>query len=524
MLKKILLLFIWLLPFIVYAHVGSNEVLLQGNAGPYKLLVSIKPPGVIPGLAKVMLYLQEAGITSITARAVYFRTGTEGSPPGDGMKAVTGKPGQYTSDIWLMNGGSSSIQIAIKGSRGNGSIIVPVVAVTSTTKDLPAFTGYLLAGLGVLLFVLLVTIVSASVSDGVTPGGQAVPQQRKKARLPAAVITVSLISLLLFFGNLWWRSWADDYKEYLFQPTQASSIITKDNELRVTLDTSDNAQRKTLYPYIVPDHGKMMHLFIVRFPAMDAFAHLHPKRMNEATYTTTLPQLPKGRYLTFADVVYVSGFTETIIDTVDITTDVKPVATMQDPDDAYVMALPLDTRQIPAGMDEKNIIACGKPGAGVKLADSSTMFWENMPAEPLDAGKLYDLQYAVYLPDNKPVLLEPYMGMAAHAAVIRDDGKVYVHLHPGGTVSMAAETRFEQRITGLQGEYIYPDPKIFQDSIDLYMQKPAKDSMPMPQMGVAHSNMVSFPYSFPSPGRYRIWVQVKRDHKILTGIFDTTVK
>lgn len=524
MFKKVVLFFISLLPLVVYAHVGSNEVLLQGNAGPYKLLISIKPPGVIPGVAKVTVYLQQAGISSVTARAVYFRTGTEGSPPGDEMKTVTGKPGQYTSDIWLMNGGSSSIEMVIKGQRGNGSIIVPVMAITSTTKDLPAFTGYLLAGLGILLFVLLVTIVSASVSDAVTPGGDPVPPQRKKARLPATIITASLIGLLLFFGNLWWQSWADDYKEYLFKATQASSVVTNGNELRLTLDSSENAQRKTLYPYIVPDHGKMMHLFLVRFPAMDAFTHLHPKRINEATYTTVLPLLPKGRYLAFADVVYVSGFTETITDTVDITTDVKPVATMQDLDDAYAMALPVDTRQIPNGMDEKNIITCGKPGTGVKLADSSNMVWENMPAEPLEAGKLYDLQFAVYAPNNKPAMLEPYMGMAAHAAIIRDDGKVYVHLHPGGTVSMAAETGFEQRLTGNQREFIYPDPKSFQDSVDRYLQTPVKDSMLMPKMGMAHSNMLSFPYAFPSPGRYRLWVQVKRNGKVLTGVFDANVK
>ena len=44
----------------------------------------------------------------------------------------------------------------------------------------------------------------------------------------------------------------------------------------------------------------------------------------------------------------------------------------------------------------------------------------------------------------------------------------------------------------------------------------------MPSM--AFSGELSFPYEFPKPGRYRVWVQVKPREQVLTGMFDVEVR
>ena len=79
--------------------------------------------------------------------------------------------------------------------------------------------------------------------------------------------------------------------------------------------------------------------------------------------------------------------------------------------------------------------------------------------------------------------------------VRRSDAAVFTHLHPVGTISMAAEEMFTRR------------------------ERPAATPAP-----VATGNEVTFPYAFPRPGDYRVWVQVRMSGRVVTGVFDVRVK
>jgi hypothetical protein len=48
-----------------WAHVGSPDVYAEGNAGPYKLSVVIRPPLVIPGVAEVDVRVLTPGVRAI---------------------------------------------------------------------------------------------------------------------------------------------------------------------------------------------------------------------------------------------------------------------------------------------------------------------------------------------------------------------------------------------------------------------------------------------------------------------------
>jgi hypothetical protein len=100
--------------------------------------------------------------------------------------------------------------------------------------------------------------------------------------------------------------------------------------------------------------------------------------------------------------------------------------------------------------------------------------------------------------------------MAAHAVVMRDDGSVFIHLHPMGTISAAAVQAFalrERGDTNAKGRLVLPDTA-------------AHAGMSMPSTS---TSSFAIPYAFPAAGRYRIWVQVKHNAKILTGTFDADV-
>jgi hypothetical protein len=169
------------------------------------------------------------------------------------------------------------------------------------------------------------------------------------------------------------------------------------------------------------------------------------------------------------------------------------------------------------------------------LPDGSTAIWQHTSNTPFEANTVYPLTFAITDPSGKPAKLQPYMGMMGHAVILKDDGSVYVHLHPVGTYSMASQEIIQNRIKGNGKIPRLPDPKAFSDSIDRLISRirlMSEDernvylNAGMNGMGAMQGmdGMVIFPYAFPSPGNYRIWIQMKRDGKILNSAFDAVVE
>ncbi|GAB3687371.1 hypothetical protein GCM10027592_00810 [Spirosoma flavus] len=530
---------------IATAHVGSSGIIVQKKVGKYQLLISVSPPDVVPGTAKVTVFVEQGRVREIGARPIYFRSGDKGAPTHDVLTHVD--QNRYEGDLWLMDSGSSSVEISIDGPDGKQQVVVPVVAIATAMRDMPAGTGWGLAAMGLLLIVMLITIIGASNADGITSPGQPVTTALRRKRFIGMAIGLVTVTLIMAGWRSWWNSTAEEYKsEQLYKPARINTsvrIADAQRQLTIQFDTAKAGnQQKRLFSYLLPDHGKLMHTFVVRIPGLDAFAHLHPNRRDTLNYDASLPtMLPGGKYLVYSDVVYRSGFTETLTDTIDvpflkISAEAAANAKPSDPDDSWLVTEPMGVKANAVNVPhlDNDMVVCGKPGASVTLEDGSTMLWMDKPSQILESGKLYTLKFAVADAKGKAAALEPYLGMPGHAAILRSDGSVYIHLHPVGTYSMAAEGSMVGRIADTSRTFHYPNAVQFRDSIDAYVQKlktlPETEknkllaaAMPGMDHAMKVNNMVEFPYAFPRAGHYRIWVQVKRNGRVLTGVFDTQV-
>lgn len=533
----------------LWSHVGSPGVTFEGKAGEHNVMAMINPPDVIPGTAIVDIFTSTQGIVSVFGKPVFWIVGDKGTPQADELLPVPGEPGHYHGMIWLMDAGTWAIEVTINGEKNNGMVVVPVMAVSTVQREMNSSLGWMLACLGALLCVLMVTIISSSVSDSLVHPDDIGGTSLRRKKWKGAVVSSILIVALLFGGKTWWDSWASDYQRYMYKPFRADTQVIRKgskNELVFSIDTTrlSNLTFTRNISYIIPDHGKLMHTFLVRQGSMDVFAHLHPKRRDSVTFVTTLPALPKGKYLLFSDVTRLSGFSETIADTFEIShtyagaTFASLDSTGADADDTFFYTNPVSATNDPIASSK--VITCGKPGVRMKLQDGSTITWEQDPAEDLQANSLYSLKFSVKDTDGSKAILEPYLGMAGHAVVMKDDGTVYIHLHPVGSYSMASQETMVNRFARQDGPIDIdklPKPKAFRDSIDQYVSQldampgDLRDSLLMGNM--LHTSLdgdhpdhaiVSFPYAFPVPGNYRIWIQMKRNGRILNSAFDAQVK
>ena len=464
-------------------HVGSPTIIQEGTAGGYPVRVIVRPPEVIPGQAEISIRTAATDIEAVTVRPVPSSLGLEGAPRADPAVPIAGEPGLWNAQLWLMDFGSYSVHVGVRGPAGEGTLIVPVAAVATTVKEMPAGLGLVLAGLMIFLVVGLLTIVGAAVREAVLPPGVEPDTLRVRRSWRARAIALPIFVLVLLGGSRWWRAENAMYERYLYRPPDVSTQVTLEDGARIlTLTMLRGTSPWTSgWTPLIPDHGKVMHLFLVGAPGVNGFAHLHPARIDSLGFSTPLPPLPDGEYRLYADILHESGFAQTLTDTVHI---------------------PAGATFAPGDADDSWSAEPPSAENSVRLADGSTMTWER--TGPIQAGREITLRFQVTDPSGAPARLEPYMGMQAHAAVARDDGSVFVHLHPGGTVSMTAQGLLEQ-IT--RGDTVRDASGVIQ------IREPHATHD-------ADTGTITIPYEFPRPGDYHLWVQVKRNGRILTGAFE----
>jgi hypothetical protein len=447
----------------VFAHVGSPNVFFDGNAGPYPIRVVVKQPGVVPGLADITVRTPPEA-SRVAVKPVKWDIGEAGSPPadeaariaGDTAGNIAGDARAWTASLWLMSRGSYSIYVDVDGAKGRGRAIVPVTAVATKRLPMPKFLSILLAGMGALLVIGAISLVGAGAREAVLEPGRPVDSLHRRNGRIALGAGALLVLLLVARGNAWWNEVDAVYRQLLFKPLHITTSVDRAGILDLVIDDPEWRGHAQHFTPLMPDHGKLMHLFLIREDG-SAMAHLHPQALARDHFRAAVPPLPAGSYRLFADVTHESGFAQTLVDRVTVTAAAPAASALSDPDDASWT---------------------GGPSPVVMLSPLS-----------VPANRDTDLRFRV------PGTIEPYMGMAGHAVIVSDDFSVFVHLHPMGSVSMASQMKFAER------------------------DKLPHDMSAMNMTIASSDGTVSFPYAFPKRGRYHVWVQSKVNGQIVTGAF-----
>jgi hypothetical protein len=461
----------------VFAHVGSPDVFYEGEAGPYRLLVTIRPPEVIPGVAQIEIRSASPDVRQV--RIVPLRLtgpGAKLAPVPDVARQSSDDPQVYTGALWLMSTGAWQVRVEVDGTRGPGTLAVPVPAASTRILPMQKGLGALLIALGLVLFLGMVAIFGASSGEAqLEPGVEPDAAARRRSRIAMATTAIVLAGIV-WLGRTWWNSEAGDYGQRIFKPLQLKVSVEGGNHLALTLEDPGWLTRRT--DDLLPDHGHLMHLYVIRVPAMDLVWHLHPRQTGDATFTQNLPSMPSGRYALFADIVHATGFPETPTTQIELPAiDGQPL----EGDDA-------------GGQVSPAISSAGEPA--VPLSGGYSMVWDR-PSQPIHARQPYEFRFRIEDPSGHSAEgMELYMGMLGHAAFVRSDLTVFAHVHPFGSVPMAA--------------------------LSLTESNPHAAHMMVSSAAVPP--VVSFPYGFPKSGDYRIIVQVKRSGRVETGVFDTRVE
>ncbi len=574
-----------------WAHVGSPDVFYEGQAGPYHLLVTIRTPTVIPGVAEIEVRSAANNVDIVhIVPTPLTGPGAKFAPVPDLAVRSKDDPQFFTGSLWMMTSGSWQVRVTAEGAQGKGDISVPVPALSSTTKKMQAPIGIVLGALGLLLLLGAVSIVGAGVREGqlepgVAPDSAPVPMkntaralvllaaclclaagighpgsrsifsllilagatvaahfglknrlarvvalivilyplsygfgpfvlyvvlagllgigasllthQRVQRATDAMLATTVLVVSMAALGGLWWKSEAGEYDKHIFKPLQMSATLENGGRLMLHLTDPGWARWRKLDD-LVPDHNHLMHLYVFSLPGMDQVWHLHPDRVEAGLFSKDLPPMPAGRYALYGDIVHADGLPETLV--AEVTLPAIAGKPLQG-DDAAGSGPPI------AQADFNRTTA--------QLPDGSRMVWQR-DASPLHARRAMYFRFRLEDADGRPAHnVELYMGMPGHAAFVASDRTVFAHVHPSGSVPMAALSLTQNAGDG--------GPSV------------AKDMAAMPGMsgmaGMDRSGMtmalppeVSFPYGFPKPGDYRIFVQVKRGPTVETGVFDARVE
>ena len=413
------------------ANGGNQDLFVKATAGPYQLQVGVHPPATLPGAAEIDVRSDDVDVNVVS---VSLATG-----PPQTLQRFSQEP-IFSGSVWVGTGASWRAVIHIKGGRGEADTTVAVPAPSDTTTGIRRFNTPQWWALGTVALMCVALLLF---------------RQSRTISIAGFVVLAILFTVAIVIASR--------------KPNAATP------EMQVSLQGSGRLQL-TLpgkMDDLVEDHGYLMHFVAIRQPDMDVIMHLYPRQLSAGHFEVTLPSTAPGPFLLFADVVHRDGQVDVFKASVGLPVQ---VGNQLSGDDSVAVVPPLSHADVVSGPGTQTI----------RLTDGYSMSLDLPTTLHARSGQL--LRFALLDPAGAPPAdMQLYMGLQAHAVVVKTDGTVYGHIDSS--------------------------------SIDLSgVNTGAGATAPGPASGV------TLAYGFPSAGRYRIFVQMKHGGIVETGVFDLLVR
>lgn len=127
-------------------------------------------------------------------------------------------------------------------------------------------------------------MAGASVRESrLDPGLLPTPNRVRAGRI-AMALAFAIVVVALWFGNRWWGNEATSYSREVYKPLNMMASLSAPALLTLHLkdpgwlnDPGWHSLFTRSIDDFIPDHGHLMHLYLIREPGLDVIYHLHPE-------------------------------------------------------------------------------------------------------------------------------------------------------------------------------------------------------------------------------------------------------
>lgn len=491
LLFKIILFFSWL-----SADIGHLNYIYEGQAFDNPVRVIIKTPGVVPGLADIIVKSFDQEIDQILVTPIVWKEsnnwnpsgqGPQVAPPPDIMIPIKGEQNTYQAELWLMDFGAYNIQVEFFDNGKSEIINIPVNSIANQIIPMTQTTSIILFLLMLLLIAGLSNIITIGYRESTLNSISDLDNLRIKKSYVVQFFSLILICFVLYFGNNWWAVTEQAFMKNLFQPIENQVNLVKNNQQTILqIKITDEAWIDGRIADFIPDHGKIMHLYLVN-ENYQQLCHLHPKRNSNdnSLFEVAIPPIEYGKYYIFIDVTLESGSNQTLKNIIEY----------------YPENILNQNKQYFLEIDGDDSFIKENPSYYFKWINSSENYY---------TSNEINLNFQMLDMNNNPVILEPYIQMGGHGAIIDSTGNVFIHIHPIGTISMASQELYDKEYDLQKSGICYfglPDTTIKNYTKDSFI-----------------NSFLSFPpIIIDKTGKYFMWIQGKSNNEIITEKFEFNI-